>query len=194
VFKSSIAKILIIVLFFKIILIMDFEDCFIPKFFLASFQPSSKLPQHTCRPFPSHQCAIHTYIHTYIHKFIVSQIRCPSRTRYRTRQKQDLIARKQSCQQQYNYMAHRFKMVGLVGLRKTSESISQDSLCPNWDFNWKGCGRTWSWPIFRYYPGICLEDLRKAMKNLSQTGYLTDTNQGCYHLSQPAPSQLEQFT
>jgi hypothetical protein len=26
----------------------------------------------------------------------------------------------------------------------------------------------WSWPILRYYPGICLEDLRKAMKNLSQ--------------------------
>jgi hypothetical protein len=27
--------------------------------------------------------------------------------------------------------------------------------------NWKGCGRKKSWPNLRYYPGICLEGLRK---------------------------------
>jgi indole-3-glycerol phosphate synthase len=36
-FKSSIAKILIIVLFFKIMLIMDIDDFFIPQFLFASF-------------------------------------------------------------------------------------------------------------------------------------------------------------
>jgi hypothetical protein len=34
--------------------------------------------------------------------------------------------------------------------------------------NWKGCGRKRSWPNLRYYPGICLEGLRKTTKNLSQ--------------------------
>jgi hypothetical protein len=34
--------------------------------------------------------------------------------------------------------------------------------------NWKGCGRKSSWPNLWYYPGICLEGLRKTMKNLSQ--------------------------
>jgi hypothetical protein len=34
--------------------------------------------------------------------------------------------------------------------------------------NWKGCGRKWLWPNLRYYPGICLEELRKTTKNLSQ--------------------------
>jgi hypothetical protein len=34
--------------------------------------------------------------------------------------------------------------------------------------NWKGYGRKWSWPNFRYYPGICVEELRKTMKNLIQ--------------------------
>jgi hypothetical protein len=58
VFKSSIAKILITVLFLKIMLIMDFDDFFIPQFFLASFSPSPKLPRHTCGPFVSHQVQI----------------------------------------------------------------------------------------------------------------------------------------
>jgi len=31
--------------------------------------------------------------------------------------------------------------------------------------NWKGCERKWSWPNLRYYPGICLEGLRKTTKN-----------------------------
>jgi hypothetical protein len=26
----------------------------------------------------------------------------------------------------------------------------------------------WSWRNLRYYPGVCLENLRKTMKNLSQ--------------------------
>jgi hypothetical protein len=34
--------------------------------------------------------------------------------------------------------------------------------------NGKGCGRKRSWPNLRYYPGICLEGLRKATKNFSQ--------------------------
>jgi hypothetical protein len=34
--------------------------------------------------------------------------------------------------------------------------------------NWKGYGRKWAWPNLRYYPGICLEGLRKATKNASQ--------------------------
>jgi hypothetical protein len=33
--------------------------------------------------------------------------------------------------------------------------------------NCKGCGRKHSWPNFGYYPGICLEELTKATKNLS---------------------------
>jgi hypothetical protein len=32
--------------------------------------------------------------------------------------------------------------------------------------NWKGYGRKWSWPNVQYYPGICLEGLRKIMKKL----------------------------
>jgi hypothetical protein len=47
VFKSSVAKILIIVLFLKIILIMYFADFFIPQFSLASLQTYPKLPRHT---------------------------------------------------------------------------------------------------------------------------------------------------
>jgi hypothetical protein len=31
----------------------------------------------------------------------------------------------------------------------------------------KGRGRRWSWPTSRYYPGISMERLMKAMKNLS---------------------------
>jgi hypothetical protein len=34
--------------------------------------------------------------------------------------------------------------------------------------NWKGCGKKRSWPNLIYYPGICLEGLRKARKILSQ--------------------------
>jgi hypothetical protein len=58
VLKSSIAKIIIIVLFLKIMLIMDFDNFLVPQFFLASFLPSPKLPGHICRPFASHQCAV----------------------------------------------------------------------------------------------------------------------------------------
>jgi hypothetical protein len=32
----------------------------------------------------------------------------------------------------------------------------------------RGCGRKWSWPNSRYYPGICLEGLRQITKNLGQ--------------------------
>jgi hypothetical protein len=31
-----------------------------------------------------------------------------------------------------------------------------------WITNWKGCGRKQSWSNLRYYPGICLEGLRKT--------------------------------
>jgi hypothetical protein len=34
--------------------------------------------------------------------------------------------------------------------------------------NWKGCGRKRSWPDVRYFPGICLEGVRKTTKYLSQ--------------------------
>jgi hypothetical protein len=37
--------------------------------------------------------------------------------------------------------------------------------------NQKGYGRKWPWPNLRYYPGICLEALRKTMKNLSQSSW-----------------------
>jgi hypothetical protein len=52
--------------------------------------------------------------------------------------------------------------------------------------NWKECGRKWSWPNMRYYPGFCLDGPRKILKTLSQdsgcpaeiqTDYLTDTSQ-----------------
>jgi hypothetical protein len=33
--------------------------------------------------------------------------------------------------------------------------------------NWKEYGRKLSWPNLRYYPGICLEGLKKT-KNLSE--------------------------
>jgi hypothetical protein len=34
--------------------------------------------------------------------------------------------------------------------------------------NWREYGRKWSWPNLRYYPGICLEGLRKNTENISQ--------------------------
>jgi hypothetical protein len=36
-----------------------------------------------------------------------------------------------------------------------------------WMMNWKRCWRR-SWPNLRYYPGICLEGLRKTTNNLSR--------------------------
>jgi hypothetical protein len=46
--------------------------------------------------------------------------------------------------------------------------------------NWKGCGWKRSWPNLRYYPGICLEGLRKTTKILSQDSRHPgrDLNQG----------------
>jgi hypothetical protein len=41
----------------KIVCSMMESYIFIPKFFLASFRPSAKLPRHTRGPFASHQCA-----------------------------------------------------------------------------------------------------------------------------------------
>jgi hypothetical protein len=37
--------------------------------------------------------------------------------------------------------------------------------------NRKGYGRKQSWHNLRYYPGICLEGLRKAMETLSQDSH-----------------------
>jgi hypothetical protein len=37
---------------------MEFNDFFIPQFFLASFPPSPKLPRHTCWPSASHHCVV----------------------------------------------------------------------------------------------------------------------------------------
>jgi hypothetical protein len=34
--------------------------------------------------------------------------------------------------------------------------------------NWIGFGKMRSWPNLRYYPSTCLEELRNAIKNLSQ--------------------------
>jgi hypothetical protein len=34
--------------------------------------------------------------------------------------------------------------------------------------HWEGCGKKRSWSNLRYYPGICLEELRKTMKILGQ--------------------------
>jgi Flp pilus assembly protein protease CpaA len=45
--------------------------------------------------------------------------------------------------------------------------------------NWKGSGGKWLWPILRYYPGICLEELIKTTVSIVcvqtkiQTGHLT---------------------
>jgi hypothetical protein len=52
--------------------------------------------------------------------------------------------------------------------------------------NWKGCGRKRSRPSFRYYPGICVEGLRKSTKILSQhTQYPDwDSNQASSYVSQ----------
>jgi hypothetical protein len=36
-----------------------------------------------------------------------------------------------------------------------------------WMMNWKGCGRKWLWPKLRYYPNICLEELRRTTETLS---------------------------
>jgi 3-polyprenyl-4-hydroxybenzoate decarboxylase len=47
------------------------------------------------------------------------------------------------------------------------------------------CGRKQLWPNLRYYPGICLEVLRKVMKNIIQTAHFPNTNQKDYYLSQP---------
>lgn len=55
-FKGSIAKILITVIFLRIRLIMDFYNLYIPQIFLASFPPSPGFLQHTCEPFMLHQC------------------------------------------------------------------------------------------------------------------------------------------
>jgi hypothetical protein len=35
--------------------------------------------------------------------------------------------------------------------------------------DWKGCGRKGSWSNLRWYPFSCLEELRKAARNLSQS-------------------------
>jgi hypothetical protein len=56
VFKSSIAKILRIVLFLKIMFLMKFDDFSSPQVFLASFRPSPKLLRYNCGPFASHRC------------------------------------------------------------------------------------------------------------------------------------------
>jgi hypothetical protein len=47
VFKSSTAKILIIVLFLKIMLLTKFDDIFIPQNFLTSFRLSHTLQRHS---------------------------------------------------------------------------------------------------------------------------------------------------
>jgi hypothetical protein len=57
VFQSSVAKILIIVLFLKIMFIMDLDDLLHSSIFLVSFRPCLKLPRHNCRPVASHHCA-----------------------------------------------------------------------------------------------------------------------------------------
>jgi hypothetical protein len=37
---------------------------------------------------------------------------------------------------------------------------------------WKGCGRKQLWPALRYCPSVCLENLRNAIKTLSQDMWL----------------------
>jgi hypothetical protein len=54
VFKSSVAKILIVVLFLKIMLIMDFDNFFIPQFLSLLFD----LPPNSCST-PVDSCAAH---------------------------------------------------------------------------------------------------------------------------------------
>jgi hypothetical protein len=39
--------------------------------------------------------------------------------------------------------------------------------------NLKEYGRKWSWPNLRYYPGICMEGLRKTPEKLRITGLQT---------------------
>jgi len=38
--------------------------------------------------------------------------------------------------------------------------------------NWKESGRWRSWPNFRYYPTICSEELREAIKSLARKAVL----------------------
>jgi hypothetical protein len=40
--------------------------------------------------------------------------------------------------------------------------------------NWEGCGRKWSWPNSRHYPGICLEGLRKTTETLTEDSRFPD--------------------
>jgi hypothetical protein len=44
-------------------------------------------------------------------------------------------------------------------------SVKQGNL---WIIYWKGCRREKSWPILRYYPSVCLKQLRNTTKTLSQ--------------------------
>lgn len=57
VFKRSIAKILIIMLFLKIMLIIDLDDFLSIIFFTLLFELPPEFQRHTCGPFTWHQCA-----------------------------------------------------------------------------------------------------------------------------------------
>jgi hypothetical protein len=56
--ESFVATIVIIVLFLKMILIMDFGDFSIPQFFLVSFQTFLKLQRNTGGTFATRPCAV----------------------------------------------------------------------------------------------------------------------------------------
>jgi hypothetical protein len=77
-------------------------------------------------------------------------------------------------------------------VRSPDHMASDD--CEMVKINWKGCGRRWSRSHLKYYPGICLEGLRKAVKYVRMvsalvkisTRHILKASQKCYHLNQLA--------
>lgn len=64
--------------------------------------------------------------------------------------------------------------------------------------NLKRCGQKWSWPNIRYYPGICLDGLRKSTKTSTKVSIsawdllnkIHLTAMFCPHLSNMRKSHL----
>jgi hypothetical protein len=54
-----------------------------------------------------------------------------------------------------------------------SVSLIHDLLvhCDWWIRSWKRHGRKRVWPTLRYYPGVCLQGLKKTKKNLGQVSW-----------------------
>jgi hypothetical protein len=62
-----------------------------------------------------------------------------------------------------------FRFLFICGLFNDSIS-SSDCISSNDIMNWKYCRRKRSWPNLRYYPGICLEGLKRTTRLLRIAG------------------------